>query len=363
MTAVDETLLTQAALDGELDAADMLDFENRLAGNAPLAAEYGRLKTLREVMQRELVKPLAPQALRDRVARMAAPSIAPRATRVAPPSRAMAASAVFAAGLGSAATWLALQPPIQDTYLIDTLIADHKRGLLWPALRYRIFRSSHGQTMVRDALCAGAKGAGPRNTRISAGRRQDRRHRGRAHAGPDLPAQRVFYQPDRPARAIRALRAGFCRRWLFRSGLAYPLSDIVDDFSDIISPISDTLARDRLDIVGVNRSSCWRSRVQSRARNFRSVDKIDEVGIAGIASRLCERLPGHGICEQLGKDRKSSHFLRRRFLGCNVVPLPRFEQGAMERIHSCQIEHVTDLLVRQLTLQRRLRSMSASPTP
>jgi DNA-binding NtrC family response regulator len=29
----------------------------------------------------------------------------------------------------------------------------------------------------------------------------------------------------------------------------------------------------------------------------------------------------------------------------------------------CQIEHVTDLLVRRLTLQRRLRSMSASPTP
>jgi anti-sigma factor RsiW len=130
MTAVDETLLTQAALDGELDAADMLDFENRLAGNDTLAAEYGRLKTLREVMQRELVKPVAPQALRDRVARMAAPSIAPRATRAAPPWRAMAASAVLAAGLGSASTWLTLRASIQETNLADTLIADHKRGLL-----------------------------------------------------------------------------------------------------------------------------------------------------------------------------------------------------------------------------------------
>jgi len=37
MTSVDETLLTHAALDGELDAAGMLDFEKRLAGNASLA--------------------------------------------------------------------------------------------------------------------------------------------------------------------------------------------------------------------------------------------------------------------------------------------------------------------------------------
>jgi anti-sigma factor RsiW len=130
MSTGNEILLTQAAIDGELDAAGMLDFENRLAGNASLAAEYGRLKTLREVMRRELVKPVAPQALRERVARMATPSIALRATRAAPPWRAMAASAVFAAGLGSASTWLALRASVQDTNLAGTLIADHKRGLL-----------------------------------------------------------------------------------------------------------------------------------------------------------------------------------------------------------------------------------------
>jgi anti-sigma factor RsiW len=132
MTAVDDILLTQAALDGELDAADMLDFEHRLAGNASLAAEYGRLKTLRDVMRRELVKPVAPQALRDRIARMAAPSpsITPRAPRAVPPWRAMAASAVLAAGLGSATTWLTLRASLQETTLAGTLIADHKRGLL-----------------------------------------------------------------------------------------------------------------------------------------------------------------------------------------------------------------------------------------
>jgi anti-sigma factor RsiW len=130
MTSVNETLLTQAALDGELDAADMLDFENRLAGNAPLAAEYRRLKTLRAVMHRELVKPVAPQALRERVANMAAPSVSLRASRAAPPWRAMAASAIVAAGLGSATTWLTLRGSIEDTKLADTLITDHKRGLL-----------------------------------------------------------------------------------------------------------------------------------------------------------------------------------------------------------------------------------------
>jgi anti-sigma factor RsiW len=130
MTSVNEILLTQAALDGELDAADMLDFENRLAGNDSLAAAYGCLKTLREVMRRELVKPVAPQALRDRIAGMAAPSIAPRAARAAPPWQAMAASAILAAGLGSASTWVALRASIQDTNLTGALLAEHKRGLL-----------------------------------------------------------------------------------------------------------------------------------------------------------------------------------------------------------------------------------------
>jgi anti-sigma factor RsiW len=130
MSTDNETLLAQAALDGELDAAGMLDFENRLAGNASLAAEYGRLKTLREVMRRELVKPVAPPALRQRIAALAAPSTAPQVAHAARPWQAMAASVILAAGLGSASTWLALRPAIEDTNLAGTLVADHKRGLL-----------------------------------------------------------------------------------------------------------------------------------------------------------------------------------------------------------------------------------------
>jgi anti-sigma factor RsiW len=128
MSTGNETLLTHAALDGELDAAGMLDFENRLAANASLAAEHGRLNALREVMRRELVKPVAPPALRQRIAAMAAPSSVVRTARA--PWQAMAASAIVAAGLGSASTWLALRPAIEDTNLAGTLVADHKRGLL-----------------------------------------------------------------------------------------------------------------------------------------------------------------------------------------------------------------------------------------
>lgn len=130
MTSGDETLLIQAALDGELDAAGMLDLEARLAANAALDAEYGQLKALREVMRRELTKPAAPQALRQRIAALAPSATAVRARPIASPWRAIAASAIIAAGLSGTATWLALGPAKHDIAIADRLIADHKRGLL-----------------------------------------------------------------------------------------------------------------------------------------------------------------------------------------------------------------------------------------
>jgi anti-sigma factor RsiW len=130
MTSGHDPLLIQAALDGELDAAGMLDLEARLDANAALAAEYGRLKALREVMRRELTKPVAPPALRQRIAALAPSSTAPRARLTAAPWRAIAASAVIAAGLASTATWLALGSANHTGNAADTLVADHKRGLL-----------------------------------------------------------------------------------------------------------------------------------------------------------------------------------------------------------------------------------------
>ncbi|WP_026606061.1 anti-sigma factor family protein [Methylocapsa acidiphila] len=132
----DEVLLLHAAIDGELDAAGMLEVESRLAENAALAREYAALRGLRSLVGREIGKPVAPPALRRRIEAMAASSGA-AASQPAPSWRALAASALIAAGLASSSTYLALalRPAGQETgvanaSLADVLLAGHKRGLL-----------------------------------------------------------------------------------------------------------------------------------------------------------------------------------------------------------------------------------------
>jgi anti-sigma factor RsiW len=65
----DQKLLLNAALDGELDAAGMLEIEAKLAADPALAREYRRLEALREATGR-LNRPSAPDALRARVLAM-----------------------------------------------------------------------------------------------------------------------------------------------------------------------------------------------------------------------------------------------------------------------------------------------------
>src|SRR5579863_3203560 len=67
----DPTLLLNAALDGELDAAGALDVERRLAADPALAAEYARLAALRDAIRTRLPRERAPDALRARVIAMA----------------------------------------------------------------------------------------------------------------------------------------------------------------------------------------------------------------------------------------------------------------------------------------------------
>lgn len=136
MNPGDDILLLHAALDGELDAAGMLEVESRVAENAALAREYAALRGLRSLVAREIGKPAAPPELRRRIAAMAAStSVGSSPADSAPPWRAMAASALIAAALASASTYLALHPAGQETgvasaSLADALLADHKRGLL-----------------------------------------------------------------------------------------------------------------------------------------------------------------------------------------------------------------------------------------
>ncbi len=135
MKSGDDILLIQAALDGELDAAGMLQVEARLAACEELAAEYAALQALQRLMRRELGKPAAPPALRQRIVAMAASPVAEPLARAAPQWRALAASAVLAAGLAASATYLAIAPHNQgaklaEAGLTDALLANHKRGLL-----------------------------------------------------------------------------------------------------------------------------------------------------------------------------------------------------------------------------------------
>ncbi|SFK35666.1 anti-sigma factor family protein [Methylocapsa palsarum] len=66
----DPTLLLQAALDGELDAAGMIEIEARLAADPALAAQYARLGALRDSITARASRPRAPDSLRARITSM-----------------------------------------------------------------------------------------------------------------------------------------------------------------------------------------------------------------------------------------------------------------------------------------------------
>src|ERR1700728_3572166 len=94
----DLTLLLQAALDGELDAAGAMDVEGRVSADPALAAEYSRLIALRDAIRTRLPRERAPAALRARVIAMAqtpnqaAPTASRRSWRLAARYRPLAGS-------------------------------------------------------------------------------------------------------------------------------------------------------------------------------------------------------------------------------------------------------------------------------
>src|SRR5260370_33245723 len=77
----DQTLLLNAALDGELDAVGMIEIEAKLAADPALRAEYARLVALRDAIMARVPRQSPPEALLARGIAMAqAPS------RVQPPA-------------------------------------------------------------------------------------------------------------------------------------------------------------------------------------------------------------------------------------------------------------------------------------
>jgi anti-sigma factor RsiW len=126
-----DALLLHAALDGELDVAAMIAFEQRLAREPALAAEYRRLGALRQAIGK-LPKQHASEDFRARMAALAAAPDKP-----AQPARARgwsnewqpaAIAASLALVLGSSLTFLAV--PKQGSDVTQDLIAGHVRGMI-----------------------------------------------------------------------------------------------------------------------------------------------------------------------------------------------------------------------------------------
>jgi anti-sigma factor RsiW len=95
----DDRLLLNAYVDGELDPAHALEFEQRLAADPALATAHARLVALRGAIAARLPREQASPQLRRRVAALARPQA------TAPGWRALAASVAVAFVAGSALTY------------------------------------------------------------------------------------------------------------------------------------------------------------------------------------------------------------------------------------------------------------------
>ncbi|HXW23698.1 MAG TPA: anti-sigma factor [Xanthobacteraceae bacterium] len=122
----DPTLLVHAYVDGELDPANALEVERRLAADPALAAERDRVAALRAKLQHEFPREAVPAALRARVE-----SIGGRRRAERPSWRGLAAAVALAAIVGSGATYVALGPT-RDERVPDAVLASHIRAMMAP---------------------------------------------------------------------------------------------------------------------------------------------------------------------------------------------------------------------------------------
>ncbi|HEY1541373.1 MAG TPA: anti-sigma factor, partial [Xanthobacteraceae bacterium] len=122
--ADDPFLLVHAYCDGELDPANALALERRMAEDPRLAAERDRILALRRAMERVKTRSVAPPALRGKVER----AVGMRRPAVRPTWSAMAASVVLAAAISVGATWSVLVP--SGALVADEVISNHIRGLM-----------------------------------------------------------------------------------------------------------------------------------------------------------------------------------------------------------------------------------------
>jgi anti-sigma factor RsiW len=130
-TNENDRLLLNAYVDGELDPAHALEFEQRLAGSPTLAAERVRIEALRGAMRERLPRETAGPELRRRVAALARPRpfAASWGAGWGANWGAMAASIAVAFVVGSAATYMAIGPASREPES-ELLVASHMRALM-----------------------------------------------------------------------------------------------------------------------------------------------------------------------------------------------------------------------------------------
>ncbi|HEY4921846.1 MAG TPA: anti-sigma factor [Xanthobacteraceae bacterium] len=122
----DPFLLVHAYCDDELDPANALALERRMAEDPRLAAERDRIQALKRAMGRLKRAPMAPPALRAKVER----AVGMRRPAVRPTWSAMAASVVLAAAISVGATWSVVTPSGNGGLVGDEVVGNHIRSLM-----------------------------------------------------------------------------------------------------------------------------------------------------------------------------------------------------------------------------------------
>jgi anti-sigma factor RsiW len=120
----DPFLLVHAYCDGELDPANALAFERRMAEDPRLAAERDRILALKRAIGQLKRPAMAPLALRAKVER----AVGLRRPAARPTWAALAASVALAAAISVGATWSLLAPG--GALVADEVVGNHIRALM-----------------------------------------------------------------------------------------------------------------------------------------------------------------------------------------------------------------------------------------
>jgi anti-sigma factor RsiW len=126
-TPPETTLLLHAYVDGELDPANALAIEQRLAADPALAAELARIETLRQALRERLPREAPSPALRARIES----ALRLRRAAAAPSWRSLAASVALSLLVASSATWLLIGPD-RSVSTADAVLDAHIRALMAP---------------------------------------------------------------------------------------------------------------------------------------------------------------------------------------------------------------------------------------